>query len=987
MRRLTRLVWLISVLWAASAAGQQPLLLRDINTQPLPNPSSSPSGWVSFQGNAYFAARTAATGKELFRSGGTAATTTLVVDANPGPGDGLVGSCTVAGNLLYFETNDQASVYLWRTDGTAAGTWKFTGFTSPSILGTLGNILLFVASTPTSGGEVWRTDGTPSGTRLVKDINVGIRTSFPMALGVHGGHFYFSADDGIRGNELWRTDGTAQGTQLVADLEPGQAGSGPTQFGSLGTFFCFHTRLTQPPGVWRSDGTAQGTQRIASVNTWSAQSLRGFAPFNGRLCFVAPSSSKMVLWATDGTTAGTGPIPGSPEQPWEPTVFSGALYFVGTSAATGYELWKFDGSTVQLVIDMVPGPGNGAVGGLSVFNNALYFSAEAGSPSQGALWKTNGTAAGTVRVKDFGPNAPGVTYVAAAAGRIWFAGDDGLIGDEPYVSDGTTAGTRLVVDLHPSPPGSLGSNPFPLADHFGTLLFTADDGQRGWELWRTDGTAAGTTLLKEMIAGPQSTLIGLTAATVGNRTFFMAGGDLWVTDGTAAGTRLVRRFTNPSTSNPMAVLGDWLLFAADDPVTGWEVWRSDGTSAGTIVVKDIRPGTPGSYAGLALMVRVGPWVFFDADDGVTGTELWRTDGTLAGTTRVKDIQAGLLPSFPGQGRSFQGALYFVANDGATGRELWRSDGTAAGTYLVKDTVPGRPNGPWAIDAAGGKLFMVVGVQPPARLWVSDGTSAGTRPINSPVEPMPGMATLGNYALFTGKTPAAGLELWRSDGSDPGTVLVSDIFPGPTGSGVFGLTASGSRFVYFEANDGTTGSELWVTDGSMNGTRLVADLNPGAGSSHPQLMTVSAGRLLFAADDGQRGSELWRLDPGACSSPVGHGCGGGQDPTLAVTDPVIGQIMVVSGRQAVPNTVGFVLVSPILRPGIRLAPGCYSYIDPGWFAVLTAFVPSRSSWQVGIPLPNAPALIGVPAAMQAFFAPTVSPIGIDFTNGVHLRLGR
>jgi len=978
---------MIPVLWAATAAAQQPVLVRDINTVPLANPSSLPKEWVSFNGQTYFQATTAATGKELFRSGGTAATTTLFLDANPGPGDGLMGTPTVAGNLLYFETTDQTNLHLWRTDGTAAGTWKFTGFTYSSILGTLGNLLFFVAHAPTSGFELWRTDGTLSGTRLVKDINPGSGPSFPRPLGVHAGQFYFAADDGVRGDELWRTDGTTQGTQLVADLEPGPAGSYPTQFGSLGTFFCFHTQLAQPPGLWRSDGTTQGTRKIANVNTWPGYPLTGFVPLNGKLFFVAPYSGKLVLWATDGTTTGTGPITGSPEKVFEPTVFANALYFVGTSAATGFELWKFDGSRVQLVIDIVPGFGDGQFGGLTVFNNALYFRGASASPSQPALWRTDGTAAGTVRVKDFGPNGSGVTYLAAAAGRLWFAGDDGLIGAEPYASDGTTAGTRLVVDLSPSPPGSLSSNPYPLADHFGTLLFAADDGQRGQELWRTDGTAAGTTLLREIVPGPKPSWIGRFAATVGDRTFFMAGSDLWVTDGTATGTRLVRRFASTAGGVQMVVLGDWVLFSIDDAVTGWELWRSDGTPTGTVAVKDIRPGTPGSAAGNALLVRIGQWVLFDADDGVTGTELWRTDGTAAGTIRVKDIYPGLLSSFPMGGVAFQGALYFMANDGATGKELWRSDGTAAGTYLVKDTVPGAAYSSIDIYSAAGKLFLIVHSQSPARLWVSDGSSAGTRPINSPVEPQFGVVGLGGYALFGGETKAAGTELWRSDGTDPGTVLVKDIQPGPNSGGFYWPILAGSRFAYFMANDGTAGDELWVTDGSMNGTRLVADLNPGVGDSIPHYLTVSAGRILFAADDGQRGTELWRFEPGACSSSVGHGCGGGLIPTLAVTDPVIGQMMTVSGRHAVPNTVGFVLVSPILRPGLRLAAGCYTYVDPGWFAVLTSFVPRQSSWQVGFPLPNAPALIGAVAAMQAFFAPTAAPIGIDFTNGVHVRLGR
>jgi ELWxxDGT repeat protein len=365
------------------------------------------------------------------------------------------------------------------------------------------------------------------------------------------------------------------------------------------------------------------------------------------------------------------------------------------------------------------------------------------------------------------------------------------------------------------------------------VLFAADDGVHGNELWRSDGTEAGTSLVADINDPGDSNPTQLTR--LGSTVFFSAtldgfGTELWKTDGTAAGTTPITDINpGPGSSSPqlLTVVGDRLYFAADDGVHGTELWTSDGTAGGTHLVKDINPngsgfaptGSPFGQPGLFELVAVGDTLFFTADDGVSGIELWKSDGSADGTVLVRDINPGLADSAPAFLRDVGGTLFFIADDGTHGRELWTSDGTAAGTRMVTDI---NPNG----GAFGTFTFFF------------------------------SFADLGGELFFAADDGTHGLELWRSDGTAAGTALVDDINPhaGGSSSPTF-LTRDGDRIV-FQACEPETGCEVWQTSGLD--THRLADIVPGPQSSNPGHFTPSGGRVFFSATTPAAGTELWAL---------------------------------------------------------------------------------------------------------------------------------
>ncbi len=369
------------------------------------------------------------------------------------------------------------------------------------------------------------------------------------------------------------------------------------------------------------------------------------------------------------------------------------------------------------------------------------------------------------------------SVLGVSGGRVVLSGWDSNLDDGVWVTDGTPAGTRRILDL----PGLARG-----ADLDGTFYFAAS-AQDGRALWKTDGTVAGTALVYWFNADPSAhtTFRNLTKA--GGRLFFTVddgvhGEELWTSEGSAAGTRLVKDLTpGPAGSfddtASFVELGGTLLFSCGFSAP-CGLWRSDGTESGTYRLADVEMTREG--------VEVSGAVSFSGTDAAHGMEPWKSDGTAAGTVLVRDIVPGAASSYPTSLVRFAGGFCFhVQDDGST----WKSDGTEAGTVEIPTFQSTYPLVP-----AGARLFTAIGSQ----LWSSDGTAVGTqlaRDFGASISLYPSVAIPGALLLWVDRD-AGGLELWRSDGTPAGTTIVTVIETGnAVASSGGGVTIAGSALFF------------------------------------------------------------------------------------------------------------------------------------------------------------------------------------------------
>jgi ELWxxDGT repeat protein len=855
-------------LWRTDGTTGGTRLVADVNTAPDPfrpprGASSNPATLRAVNGRVVFMANDNVHGREMWASDGTREGTFLLADINPGVGDGVPEDYnsvydrepTLSNGVLYFVAKSgTGETGLWRTDGTPAGTRSIQvaapgAFSSPMNLVDLNGTLYFSAASTKYGQELWKTDGTPGGTMMVKDVAPGDWASMtpnsPRPVGM-GGLLYFFADDALGTSGLWKTDGTDTGTAFVSGLAPN---FNPAALAATDSRV-FISDYSTDRSVWGSDGTSAGTHRLKHF-----VSAGGFVPVGDTMYFMGDAGN-------DGD-------------------------------ASGFELWKSDGTPAgtAVVTDLNPGPARSMQGDLVKIGPELFFNATDGN-SGVEVWKSDGTAAGTALVKDIVPGPlpnydfgqgpdPVPRDLAAVNGRLYFSasaqsGFETPQGDpEPWVSDGTAAGTVQIRNVNTQPVARAAPSAVVRAD--GRLWFTADDGNHGIELWNTDGTDAGTKLVQDLYAGPGDGVRKFVGTLNDSLYFYGSFRDLpfdgalyrTIADPNDPAFRLLRADV-VDFGDAHATFGGNLYFTARagslvGSGSGTTLWRTDGTEDGTVAIKELVPGS--TTVKVSAFAQAGGKLMFVARDG-GNDQLWKTDGTAAGTVMLKQFPVrtdGSSP--PGELVALGNRVYFTALSFASGDVLWASDGTETGTVEVKWLPTFGDPAPRFLRRMGDALyFLTSGGTGRRTLWRSDGTTFGTTQLTPQAAPGWDRLLVTGDSIYLASFATG--QLWKSDGSAAGTALVRQVADaGGDGTieffeGAADDSGPSRTVVYFRSRVAGCGSELWRSDGTAVGTFMVQDVNEGAASSSPSDVRVIGHDVYFTADDGEHSRELWRYVPDA-----------------------------------------------------------------------------------------------------------------------------
>ena len=474
---------------------------------------------------------------------------------------------------------------LWVTDATLPGTVILSSLIKYEEWSAyLSGKLVFRGRTDATGSELYSTDGTPGGTVILKDIYPGTTGSRPSELITMGANIYFNATTAAEGRELWKTDGSPGGTAIVKDIVPGTDSSNRENQYELftnGTYLLFAAN-TAGSGVelWKSDGSPGGTNMLKEINTNNtnadSSNPHRFHKLNSLVLFAAKDATHGVeIWKTDGTPGGTvilkdintgmangtsvEIIPGFEIQVFQAFHnFNNKAYFNATDGTSTGQVWSTDGNPLNtsLLKDVVPGMSFSTVSVVQAVNLPAKFIFPVSDGSSSELWESNGTPAGTIPLYTFDPVTPLPPFIYI-----------------PY-------------DF----PGSGGTNPLFQGNKF---FFTAGTMVEGNELWVSDGTFAGTHIVKDINAGSG--------------------------DGINIGTGFSYLYTS-----------NLLFFKGTTTGQGDELWKTDGTTIGTAIVADIYTGTGSADPELPFFICNGNKVMFSASNGddPVETDLYIVDGAF-----------------------------------------------------------------------------------------------------------------------------------------------------------------------------------------------------------------------------------------------------------------------------------------------------------------------------------------------------------------------
>lgn len=896
---------------------------------------------------------------DIWSSDGTAEGTGKIASLQLGYAPEITGG----DSLLYFSALNTGDPWnqayeLWVTDGTSSGTRMLTHFTPEQSLSNcsrqpriVGDELLFCASTTPGGTQVWRSDGTSAGTFPLSafgDVYPFAYYADTVEATKLAGSYYFLGYGDDYTYSLWRSPGTPGAAVRVRKI----AGAGENlpiapwleQVGDRLVFWGFDDGWKP----FTSDGTAAGTFPLAETCAGSCPSFAGSAGVVGnRLFFVAVDEAQhQQLWTTRGTAASTFPlsddlqdINDGNERELLGTALAGSWLFPARDDSTGFEPWVADParplSAHRLHDLLLDTPG------ISLYDTDVRGSEIAFSTRTDFAWgnygvyRSDGTTTGTVEIARTHRCSCGLVCstppsdVLPASGGVLFEDPEEC---ESFSIRSWVRSTGEVVRLFGDPDGPRPgyARLYPLGDE--ALIFLHRSGT-DTEIWRSDGTEAGTTLALAAARGvqrwpltplgnglllrtgdpeglglaffdadentsrdlhhfPRGTYLQENAAVAGASAYLSTydPDEIWRTDGTADGT--VRLMALPAEHTVDSSFFDWhgrALFAIYFWQTGLQLWISDGSVAGTLELQNF----PSAWYGLTDFGLIGTRALFalpsqDPDTGRSVSELWETDGTAPGTRLLGLLQRDGQAAYVDHFLPSSAGLFFETRDEDNAATLWSTSGSLDGTRV---------------------------------LWTNP-----ARPYGNAAPPLQSVA-FGAGIVFTRATAEHGLELAVSDGTADGTRLLVDLRPGPDSSWPLDFVPAADR-LYFTADDGLHGRELWVllsagtepcvpspTTLCLLDGRYRLELASAAGAARALPLTASTGGFALAGSDAP--NAFFKLIDGSVVNRNHWLFGAGLEAeafTLRVTDTADGSSKLWTTPSSGLTSFGDIDAFPALPPG-------------------------------------------------------------------------
>ena len=462
---------------------------------------------------------------------------------------------SVNGKAIYADTT---AGKLYATDGTPGGAAELSAVDS-SLASLKAAYMVYekspafivanqIVGVPMGDAFLWKTDGTPEGTTLLK-------RAAPTDSGTYDKYHSFQligplakdmlfADLWENGVDLWKTDGTPEGTVLLKRVSSYERP--PVQKNTVGQslvldgrcYFLVVNELIGGMGVvslaCATDGTPEGTAQLGNDNIGGRAG--GLFALNGQACWltggdwIANSKTVDSAWFVKlGQTPATTSLPVLLSAVADGAFMSDAVAILGDRLLfmDGYgTLFTSDGTDEGTQPITAHGAGGQTVPAeLGTTGKQGYFGARSADFSWG-LWRTDGTAVGTSLVMTIPPGVLGTDFqlisrLQATEGILYFMSQTGVAqgwqGDL-WRSDGTPGGTSLLCNLVPAQ-FSLSWGWLQSADLDGVLYFTRRDTEHGMELWRSSGTPETTVLCEDIVAGPTDTQLS-TPALVGRNVIF-----------------------------------------------------------------------------------------------------------------------------------------------------------------------------------------------------------------------------------------------------------------------------------------------------------------------------------------------------------------------------------------------------------------------------------------------------------------------------------